>query len=110
MSFIPRTHVQVIQQHGLPWPGWSTEWLLDTLPASAAIADAEHAVTLELPGAPHDWYRFEGDGYHDVQKEHLDSLEILADEVGWSLYSAALVSPKPQRIVGLGSSEVTVEP
>lgn len=70
------------QQAGLPWPGWSTERLLDTLPAAIDVDFAPDVVklTVETEG-PGDVFTFMTDGVGEPINRYVSTDDEVADVI-----------------------------
>jgi cysteine-rich repeat protein len=71
-----------VQQPGLPWPGWSTERLLDSLPVGLSVPDVPDAVRLavEIQG-PGDVFTFETDGFGLPTSRYIDTVDPAPDVI-----------------------------
>ena len=85
-EFIPRNQpiylLESSQQDGLPWPGWSTERLLDSLPEGVTIpfdtGSVEFAVTVEGPG---DVVTFIDGGFGTPSNRFIDTTDEAPDVI-----------------------------
>jgi surface-anchored protein len=71
-----------VQQEGLPWPGWSTERLLDSLPLGMTLPDVPDPLKLAIDvQGPGDVFAFQVDGNGLPVSKYIDTVDPAPDVI-----------------------------
>jgi surface-anchored protein len=74
--------LDITQQEGLPWPGWSTERLLETLPASVHVSNPDEAVTIAIKvNGPGNVFTFQPDAQGLPVARYIDTVDAAPDVI-----------------------------